>query len=793
MKPTSLHWKTKLCAAVAAFSALAWADPGGNSLDLGYAYVEAGKYRLALMAFEQAQKDAQARGDAALEAEVHSAAGYVSYLARHPDEAKRQLDLALDMAQKNHDERLEARVRGYLGLVYAETEKTPAQAVAEFERSQSLAQKTGDIALEYAAKLQLARLDNAPARQLRLLQAVASELPAAQLDDASRIDLWLNLTDQLWHLHDSNPAARRLGHSVAGQALPLAEKLGRRRAQSQIEGYWAGWHEADGKLDEAIRLNEDAIRDADAAPAPDLEMKWQAALGRLLAKQGQWEPAIAAYRRAVFHVGEVRNDIPVVYQDGNSSYRETLEPIYRGLASLLLQAASRSHTPQDKQRLLLEAVNTLERLKQSEMEEYFDDRCALDSALSEMRAEPPEASRFFKPSMTANESPLLANLAANLASATGATAILYPAVFADRLEVLLIHDGEIRQRTVSASGNQITTQARSFNDLLRNRKVRYEAPSRQLYQWIVAPVAEDLRGAHVDRLVYVPDGVLRLAPLAAFNDGQGFVAEHYAVITNSGLQFNPIRQAAEAPIGKALLAGLSVPDGPSLDSIPEALLHPANAANLASRAIGEVPAQKRGAEGESPAASRAKTVEALALPGVAEEIHMIGEKLPNTTLLNQTFTSKNLGEGIQSGNYQLVHISSHGYFGHSADQSFIMAYDKTLGIDDVERLMRLKPGQQHPIELVTFSACQTAKGDDRAPLGFSGLAIKANARNALGTLWNVPDIAAKQFMQEYYSALAVSSGDAAIALRQAQKAMLRQKLPLSHPTAWAAFILVGAW
>jgi CHAT domain-containing protein len=123
-----------------------------------------------------------------------------------------------------------------------------------------------------------------------------------------------------------------------------------------------------------------------------------------------------------------------------------------------------------------------------------------------------------------------------------------------------------------------------------------------------------------------------------------------------------------------------------------------------------------------------------------------------------------------------------------------MTYDKTLGVNEVERIIRLDASkEQRPIELVTFSACQTAEGDDRAPLGFSGLAIKANAQNALGALWDVPDIAAKQFMRDYYSSLKATNGDAGAALQQAQQAMLKQPFPLSHPAAWAAFILVGAW
>ena len=45
-----------------------------------------------------------------------------------------------------------------------------------------------------------------------------------------------------------------------------------------------------------------------------------------------------------------------------------------------------------------------------------------------------------------------------------------------------------------------------------------------------------------------------------------------------------------------------------------------------------------------------------------------------------------------------------------------------------------------PLDLVVFSACRTAWGDADAELGFSGLALQAGARSAIGTLWYVDDV-----------------------------------------------------
>ena len=91
---------------------------------------------------------------------------------------------------------------------------------------------------------------------------------------------------------------------------------------------------------------------------------------------------------------------------------------------------------------------------------------------------------------------------------------------------------------------------------------------------------------------------------------------------------------------------------------------------------------------------------------------------------------------------------------------------------------------------MTLSACQTAEGDDRALLGFSGMAIKTNALSAIGTLWSVNDDATAKFMDAFYSSMTKYSK--AQALRQAQLYFLT-KDELKHPHYWAPFIMVGNW
>merc|ERR1711965_1188044 len=70
---------------------------------------------------------------------------------------------------------------------------------------------------------------------------------------------------------------------------------------------------------------------------------------------------------------------------------------------------------------------------------------------------------------------------------------------------------------------------------------------------------------------------------------------------------------------------------------------------------------------------------------------------------------------------------------------------------DLAKLRRSRKGV--PLELIVFSACRTALGDANAELGFSGLALQAGARSAVGTLWYVDDVVTSAYFVQMYNYL----------------------------------------
>ncbi len=105
----------------------------------------------------------------------------------------------------------------------------------------------------------------------------------------------------------------------------------------------------------------------------------------------------------------------------------------------------------------------------------------------------------------------------------------------------------------------------------------------------------------------------------------------------------------------------------------------------------------------------------------------------------------------------------------------------------------LQSGRQSGhLRLLTLSACHSAEGDEQAPLGLSGLALKANVPRALGSLWPVDDQATVRLMQKFYQGFLSEDRSASSALAESQQKLLEQS-EFHHPFYWAPFILVGRW
>jgi len=294
----------------------------------------------------------------------------------------------------------------------------------------------------------------------------------------------------------------------------------------------------------------------------------------------------------------------------------------------------------------------------------------------------------------------------------------------------------------------------------------YQAPSKQLYQWLIAPLDAEIKARGIQNLSFIMDQGLRSLPIAALYDGQQFLVEKYSL---------------------GLMPSLSLITDTNYKSIKD----------LQVLAMGA-----------------SKFPEKSPLPAVPVELSLITPSLwQGKSFLNDNFTLANLKAQRQQQPFGLIHLATHATFRPGAPgNSYIEFWDTKLQLDQLPGLGWGNP----PVELLVLSACKTALGDQQAELGFAGLAVQAGVKSAIASLWSVSDEGTLALMTQLYQQLKVSPIKAE-ALRQAQLAMLkgnvrlegetlmttRNKFPLppelaqlgspdlSHPYYWSAFTMIG--
>jgi CHAT domain-containing protein len=371
--------------------------------------------------------------------------------------------------------------------------------------------------------------------------------------------------------------------------------------------------------------------------------------------------------------------------------------------------------------------------------------------------------------------------------------VQYPIIFPDRVELLLETSTGLARYRSEVAGPQVRAAATAFAADLRNGSTGYMARARQLYDWLLRPLDAALAAQRIDTLVVVPDGALRLVPFGALHDGSSFAIERLALATVTGMSMTNTTTPPRAA-QRALVAG-AAEFGPVVGkfmqtTVGQRFITQLGTAAPASRGIKlrTLRAPPDGAIGNDVEKMR----QSLTLPGVAREVEMVSAQLSATSMLDAGFTVARFSSAVQADNFAIVHVASHGMFGGSGASSFVLAYDDLLTLDGLQALLRSDKFRRHPIELLTLSACETADGNERAPLGMSGAAMKARAKSVLGALWPVEDEAAVTVMGRFYGAIANGQHSKAQALRGAQLELMRNPA-LAHPGFWAPFTLIGNW
>ena len=326
-------------------------------------------------------------------------------------------------------------------------------------------------------------------------------------------------------------------------------------------------------------------------------------------------------------------------------------------------------------------------------------------------------------------------------------AIIYPIVLPDRFEIIVkLPQQQLRHYTTIVENPQRRDRIiQRLEQTLSRVNSRETIPlAQQVYRWLIRPMARDLASSNVKTLVFVLDSSLRGIPMSLLHDGQQYLIEKYAVALAPGLQLVQPQPIAQKQL-KALTAGLTE----ARDGFPP-------------------------------------------LQYVANELNTIQSEIAETdVLLNSEFVSSNLQSKINATDFPIVHLATHGQFSSQADNTFILAWDDRININQLRSLLQ-NSDRDREIELLVLSACETLSGDKRAALGLAGVAVRAGARSTLGSLWKVNDEATSLLMSNFYQELSRQDFTKVEALRQAQLSLLKNPR-FDSPFYWASFVLLGNW
>jgi len=683
----------------------------------GEAYRVAGYFRDASNDLQAALVRAEQGNDQSLIAASSGALGNLAFMSRRTAVAEPLLKRSRDLATRLRDPAILAASDNDLGNLYASTGR-PADAARAYAEAVTSAETARDEALAAtaetnAARLALRRKDTASAAALLKRAVDALERLSASF---SRGMALVSAGSAVFEGEGPiTPDARAVASRAFRVAADTAEALRNPTLSSLAQGGLAHLYERDNQLDEASRLTDRAAFAAQQASAPELSFRWDWQRARLALKRGQTETALTNYRRAVAELQSVRQDIPVEYRDGRSSYRATFGPVYLEFSDLLLRRASADSaraTP-----LIREARDTIEQLKQTELQDYFRDSC-VTSFIAKRRS---------------------------IETVAAGTAVIYPIALPDRLELLVGFGDEQRQFTSPIPEASLRSEVQRFRELLEKRTTNeYLVPARQLYDQIIRPIEPVLAAHHIDTLVVVPDYTLRTVPFAALHDGAGFLLDHYATAIAPSLYLTDPRPLNIAP-GTALVLGIS-----------------------------------KSVQGYVP------------LPNVEREVAAVHDIEGGQELLDDSFSRARFEAELKRVPYNIVHIASHGQFGSDPSQTFVLAFDGQLTMDDLETDIKFGARRDNALELLILSACETASGDDRAALGLAGVALKSGARSALATLWYISDQASGDLVVAFHRNLQSGKLSKAHALQEAQRALAADPR-YAHPAYWAPFLLIGNW
>jgi CHAT domain-containing protein len=706
----------------------------GTQIDIALAMQSLGLYRRAEKLLSGIEKNIDELPDYSLKSNGLQNFGNLLRQQGNLDRSQKILELSLAIARQGNLSQQESTAL----LSLANTELAQARRAKDLKDKQKAQQYSKDALAHYQAaeaiavsplakvqaqlnQLTLAIETNQFASVNALLPSIdtlLSQLPASRASVYASTNYAQSLIKDKRQQATGNRERRIEDIAlILTRAIEQAKSLEDLRAESYALGILGELYEKQQDWRSAKDYTQSALLIAQSINAFDIAYQWQWQMGRIAKAQQANTEAINYYTQAVKLLEDLRSDLIVLNPDVQFSFRDSVEPVYRQLVDLLLRSPRQGKVSQTN---LIQARNLIESLQLAELNNFFREPCLVAKQ---------EIDRVVD-------------------TAQPDTAIVYPTILPDRLEIMLkLPQKPLLQYTSyipQADLEKLLEELRS--DLTKPYTLRQvQSLSKQLYDRLLQPFAAELNHDRVKTLVFVLDGSLRNIPMSVLYDGQQYLIQKYNIALAPGLQLIEPLPLNREPL-TALVAGLS------------------------------------------------KARQGFAsLQYVDREVEQIQASVSSTVIRDREFTESNLKNKIQETPFPIVHLATHGQFSSNLEDTFILTWDRSIKVNEFNNLLRRdEQSRSDAIELLVLSACQTAAGDKRATLGLAGISVRAGVRSTLASLWNLDDESSALLISQFYQELVGKKVTKAEALGKAQLNLL-QNPRYQHPRYWAPYVLLGNW
>jgi len=320
--------------------------------------------------------------------------------------------------------------------------------------------------------------------------------------------------------------------------------------------------------------------------------------------------------------------------------------------------------------------------------------------------------------------------------------------------------------SLKITAKELSERVNEFRRMLAERDLNYQDSARQLYDLLLKPAEEQLRGKKT--LCLVPDQALWELPFQALQPRTGVhLIEDYTLFYAPSLSVlrEVMKQRSPATRPKTLLAF----GNPQV-----------NAGEVATLRGGD-PDMKFGP-----------------LPEAEQEVKTLARLYGPTK--SQIFIGTEAREAVvktQAPKYEVLHFATHGLLDNRNPMFSFLTLAHTAGDPNEDGLLEAREliNMDLHAKLAVLSACQTARGwvgAGEGVIGMSWALFVAGVPTTVASQWKVDSASTTNLMIDFHRRLTTRSAkeSKAESLRQAELGLLRSER-YRHPFYWAGFVMIG--